>query len=92
MVHPRQRAHLGPPQRRAVLLCGLVDRLRIGGTLHIATDIDDYAAQALAVCAAEPRLCGGVVLRPDWRPVTRFEQRGLNAGRIATDMIYERIV
>jgi len=77
---------------RPDVIAGLVDRLRIGGTLHIATDIDDYAAQALAVCAAEPRLRGGVVPRPDWRPVTRFEQRGLNAGRIATDMIYERIV
>jgi len=69
----------------------LVDRLRIGGTLHIATDIDDYARQVLEVAAAEQRLDGGVVPRPDWRPVTRFERRGLEAGRAPVDMIFTRV-
>ncbi|MCY7298457.1 MAG: tRNA (guanosine(46)-N7)-methyltransferase TrmB [Ilumatobacteraceae bacterium] len=68
----------------------LVDRLGVGGTLHIATDIADYAAQTLTVCAAEQRLRGGVVVRPEWRPVTRFERRGLAAGREPIDMIFER--
>jgi len=68
----------------------LVDRLGVGGTLHIATDIADYAAQTLTVCAADQRLCGGVVVRPEWRPVTRFERRGLAAGREPIDMIFER--
>ena len=70
----------------------LVDRLRVGGTLHIATDIADYAKQAQAVCGAEQRLRGGPVPRPDWRPITRFERRGLAAGRAPTDLIYERVV
>ena len=69
----------------------LVDRLRIGGTLHVATDIDDYARQVLEVVAGEPRLAGGVVPRPDWRPLTRFERRGLEAGRDAVDMIFSRV-
>ncbi len=69
----------------------LVDRLRVGGTLHISTDIADYAAQVVQVCALEPRLLGGVVARPDWRPVTRFETRGLAEGREPIDLIYERI-
>lgn len=69
----------------------LVDRLRIGGTFHVATDIADYATQTLAVCAAETRLTGGVVPRPEWRPVTRFERRGLAAGREPVDMIFERV-
>lgn len=69
----------------------LVDRLRVGGTFHVATDIVDYATQTLAVCAAESRLQGGVVPRPDWRPVTRFERRGLAAGRSPVDMIFERV-
>ncbi len=69
----------------------LVDRLGVGGTLHIATDIADYAAQTLTVCAAEQRLRGGVVVRPEWRPVTRFERRGLAAGREPIDMIFERM-
>ena len=69
----------------------LVDRLRIGGTFHVATDIADYATQTLSVCAAEPRLQGGLVPRPEWRPVTRFERRGLAAGRDPVDMIFERV-
>lgn len=68
----------------------LVDRLRIGGTLHVATDIADCATQTLAVCGAEPRLSGGIVPRPSWRPLTRFERRGLDEGRTPTDLIYER--
>jgi tRNA (guanine-N7-)-methyltransferase len=76
---------------RANVIPLLVDRLRVGGTLHIATDIADYAAQAAAVCAADERLCGGVVPRPDWRPITRFERRGLAAGRTPTDLLFERV-
>lgn len=75
---------------RPDVLTPLVDRLREGGTLHVATDIADYAAQTLTVCAGEPRLIGGVVPRPAWRPVTRFERRGLAAGRQPIDMIFER--
>ena len=68
----------------------LTDRLRIGGELHLATDIADYADVMREVCDAEPRLDGGVVTRPSWRPLTRFEQRGLDAGRSPTDLIYAR--
>ena len=69
----------------------LVDRLRVGGVLHVATDIADYAAHTQRVVADEPRLRGGVVPRPEWRPVTRFETRGHREGRTATDLVYERI-
>lgn len=67
------------------------DRLRIGGTLHLATDIDDYAESMVATCVGEDRLEGGVIERPDWRPLTRFEQRGLDAGRSPTDLLYTRV-
>ena len=76
---------------RPDVITQLVDRLRVGGTLHVATDVADYASQTLAVCAAEPRLRGGIVPRPGWRPVTRFERRGLAAGRVPVDMIFERV-
>jgi tRNA (guanine-N7-)-methyltransferase len=76
---------------RIEVIAALTDRLRVGGELHVATDIDDYASQVLRVVALEPRLAGGVVPRPDWRPVTRFETRGLREGRSATDLIYGRI-
>lgn len=66
----------------------LVDRLEPGGWLHLATDIDDYAAQMRAVCDEHPRLSGGVIERPSWRPVTRYEEKGHAAGRTATDLWY----
>lgn len=68
----------------------LVDAIRPGGFLHIATDIDDYALHARHECDAEPRLAGGVIARPNARPVTRYERKGLDAGRSTTDLWYER--
>jgi len=76
---------------REDVVAALVDRLRIGGELHLATDIADYAALMKRVCDAEQRLTGGVIERPDERPLTRFEQRGLDEGRPATDLLYRRI-
>jgi tRNA (guanine-N7-)-methyltransferase len=76
---------------RPAVVPTLVDRLRIGGTLHVATDIAEYAAHTERVVADELRLHGGVVARPVWRPITRFESRGRREGRTATDLVYERI-
>ena len=59
-----------------------------GGELHVATDIEDYALQTKRVCDAHVELRGGVIDRPDWRPITRYEQRGLDQGRSATDLVY----
>lgn len=61
-----------------------------GGELHVATDIDDYAVQTQRICDDHPDLQGGVVERPAWRPVTRYERKGLAAGRLATDLVYVR--
>ncbi|MEN9644275.1 MAG: tRNA ((7)-)-methyltransferase [Actinomycetota bacterium] len=76
---------------RADVVAMLTDRLQVGGTLHVATDIAEYAINTERVTAGEPRLRGGVVPRPEWRPVTRFERRGHAEGRTPTDLIYERI-
>ena len=87
---PKQRQQ----HRRLVrpdVVAVLTDRLRPGGTLHVASDILDYVRHTERVVAGEPRLRGGRVDRPTWRPVTRFEQRGLREGRSATDLVYERI-
>jgi tRNA (guanine-N7-)-methyltransferase len=65
--------------------------LALGGVLHVATDIDDYAAQTLRVCDEHPDLIGGVIDRPDWRPVTRYEAKGLVAARTSTDLWYSRV-
>ena len=75
---------------RADVIGELTDRLVPGGRLHLATDWDDYVTHMLVTCAAEPRLAGGIVDRPAWRALTRFEQRGLDAGHTITDLAYER--
>ena len=75
---------------REDVVAALVDRLDIGGELHLATDIADYAALMQRVCDADPRLAGGVIERPVERPLTRFEQRGLDEGRPPTDLRYTR--
>ena len=86
---PKQRQQ----HRRLVsttVVTRLVDRLRPGGCLHLATDITDYSLHMQRVCDAERRLEGGVVDRPSWRPLTRFEARGLAEGRQAVDLCYRR--
>ncbi|MFT4083098.1 MAG: tRNA (guanosine(46)-N7)-methyltransferase TrmB [Nocardioides sp.] len=65
-------------------------RLVVGGAWRLATDWDDYAAQMVEVLDAEPRLVGGVVERWSQRPVTKFERKGLAAGRSITDLAYLR--
>ena len=66
-------------------------RLVPGGTWRLATDWADYAEQMRVVLDAEPSLEGGVVPRWGERPVTRFERKGLDAGRTITDLAYRRV-
>ena len=66
----------------------LVPLLRPAGELQLATDVDDYATQMQAVCEAVPTLTGGVIARPAWRPVTRYEQRAIEEGRRPVDLVY----
>jgi tRNA (guanine-N7-)-methyltransferase len=68
----------------------LRSRLRPGGVLHCATDWENYAAQMIEALGADPQLSGGVVERPERRPVTKFERRGLDAGRPIIDLMYTR--
>lgn len=73
------------------VVAALVDRLEVGGELQLATDITDYAELMERVCNDEPRLEGGVIDRPADRPLTRFEQRGLDEGRAPIDLCYRRV-
>lgn len=66
-------------------------RLAPGGVWRLATDWPDYAARMTEVLDAEPRLTGGVTERWEERPLTRFERRGLAAGRPVTDLCYRRV-
>lgn len=68
-------------------------RLRPGGYLHAATDWHEYAEQMLAVLGAEPLLentAAAYAPRPDYRPQTKFETRGLRLGHGVWDLVFRR--
>jgi tRNA (guanine-N7-)-methyltransferase len=66
-------------------------RLRPGGTWRLATDWAAYARQVRDLLDAEPALTGGVTPRWGDRPVTKFERKGIAAGREITDLAYTRV-
>jgi len=71
----------------------LASRLRPGGYLHCATDWAHYADQMLEVLSAEPLLentAAGFAARPEHRPLTKFEKRGLRLGHSVWDLMFRR--
>lgn len=71
----------------------LVSRIKPGGYLHLATDWQNYAEQMLEVLSAEAALentADGYAPRPDFRPVTKFERRGLRLGHGVWDLMFRR--
>ncbi len=69
----------------------LAIRLRPGAYLHVATDWEEYASQILEVLSAEPQLINsaeGFAPRPDYRPRTKFESRGLKLGHVVRDIVF----
>ena len=89
---PKMRHH----KRRllqAPFVALLTSRLQPGGYLHCATDWEDYAQQMLAVLSAETLLentVSGYAPRPEQRPQTKFEQRGLRLGHGVWDLVFRR--
>jgi tRNA (guanine-N7-)-methyltransferase len=76
------------------LVALLASRLAPGGYLHCATDWEEYAVQMLEVLGAEPSLrnsADGYAPRPAYRPVTKFENRGLRLGHGVWDLVFEKI-
>jgi tRNA (guanine-N7-)-methyltransferase len=74
----------------------LARTLQPGGILHLATDWEHYAQHMLEVMAGTASFRnragpGNYSPRPDYRPVTRFEQRGLRLGHGVRDLLFERI-
>jgi tRNA (guanine-N7-)-methyltransferase len=68
--------------------------LRPGGTLHLATDWEDYARHMLEVLEASPDLRNTAQRfssRPHHRPLTRFEQRGQRLGHGVWDVIFVKV-
>jgi len=89
---PKKRHH----KRRLVqtpFIGLLATRLAPGGYIHCATDWQEYAEQMLAVLAGEPLLentAAQFAPRPEYRPLTKFEQRGLRLGHGVWDVVFRR--
>lgn len=90
---PKARHH----KRRLIqaeLVASLCDRLGNGGYIHIATDWEEYAIQILQILQQESQLHNTVndfAPRPSYRPLTKFEQRGLKLGHGVWDLIFTKI-
>ncbi|MGL6071711.1 tRNA (guanosine(46)-N7)-methyltransferase TrmB [Craterilacuibacter sp.] len=75
------------------LIAKLVTKLKPGGYLHAATDWEDYAIQIMEVFSAENELentAEAYAPRPDYRPLTKFEARGIRLGHGVWDVIFRR--
>ncbi|WP_342617925.1 tRNA (guanosine(46)-N7)-methyltransferase TrmB [Rhodoferax sp. GW822-FHT02A01] len=86
---------------QAPLVAKLAARLKPGGYLHCATDWEPYAQQILEVLSAEPQLRNralasnpelkGYAPKPHYRPLTKFENRGIRLGHGVWDLVFERV-
>jgi tRNA (guanine-N7-)-methyltransferase len=89
---PKKRHH----KRRLVqppLVALAASRMKPGAVLHVATDWEDYATQILEVLSGEPTLANtadGFAPRPESRPLTKFENRGLKLGHRVWDIVFRR--
>ena len=78
---------------QAPLVALLASRLQPGGYVHCATDWEPYAQQMLEVLSAEPNLhntAEGFAPRPAYRPVTKFETRGVRLGHGVWDLVFKK--
>ncbi|MFP5505162.1 MAG: tRNA (guanosine(46)-N7)-methyltransferase TrmB [Gammaproteobacteria bacterium] len=91
---PKKRHH-----KRRILQPAFValirDRLKPGGVFHMATDWQDYAEQMLEVMDAQPGFInsagrGHYAPKPDYRPETKFERRGLRLGHGVWDLVFAK--
>lgn len=90
---PKKRHH-----KRRLIQSAFVDllasRIMPGGYLHCATDWSEYADQMMVVltqCKLLENQHQGFAPRPDWRPLTKFEARGLRLGHPVADLVFRRV-
>jgi tRNA (guanine-N7-)-methyltransferase len=75
----------------------LAQHIKPGGYLHLATDWQPYSEQMMAVLRGEPLLINtsetadGFAAKPDYRPLTKFENRGLKLGHGVWDLVFRRV-
>jgi tRNA (guanine-N7-)-methyltransferase len=89
--HHKRRLIQGPFVNRLAL------HIKQGGYLHLATDWEPYAQQMLQVLSAEPLIKNtatdpsGFAEKPSYRPLTKFENRGLKLGHGVWDLVFEKV-
>ena len=92
--------HKSRHHKRRLIQSPFVERLakhiKPGGYLHLATDWQPYAEQMMQVLSAEPLLAntagaGQFAPKPDYRPLTKFENRGLKLGHGVWDLVFTRV-
>jgi tRNA (guanine-N7-)-methyltransferase len=91
---PKKKHH----KRRIVqprFIALLSKKLRTGGYFHAASDWQPYAEHMLEVLSAQEKLTntaatGGFCERPAYRPLTKFEQRGIRLGHGVWDLIFSK--
>lgn len=75
------------------LITTLCQHLKSGGYIHAATDWEEYAEQILEVLSQETQLTNTATdyaTRPDYRPITKFEKRGLKLGHGVWDLVFRK--
>lgn len=89
---PKARHH-----KRRLIQSGFISllcrHLKPGGYIHVATDWKDYAVQVLEVLSSEMQLvntAAAYVPRPEYRPLTKFERRGLRLGHDVWDLVFRK--
>jgi tRNA (guanine-N7-)-methyltransferase len=83
-----KRRMIQPP-----LVTHLASRLAPGGYIHCATDWEPYAVQMLEVLGAEPSIVNtadGYAEKPAYRPLTKFENRGIRLGHGVWDLVFKK--
>jgi tRNA (guanine-N7-)-methyltransferase len=75
----------------AAFLSLIHPKIKKGGFIHIATDWVPYAVSIQEVFAASTLFTGGVIDKPEWRPVTRFEGQGIDKDHAVNDMLYLKV-
>jgi tRNA (guanine-N7-)-methyltransferase len=92
---PKKRHH----KRRLVqtsFVQTLLATLKPGGFLHCATDwvpYAEYMLEQIQVCPGivNQSISADYVVKPDWRPNTKFEQRGLRLGHEVRDLLFRKL-
>jgi tRNA (guanine-N7-)-methyltransferase len=90
---PKKRHH----KRRLIqpaFIAQLASRMKPGACVHICTDWEEYAERMLEVLSGEPALrntASGYANRPEARPETKFERRGLALGHRVWDLVFKKV-